>query len=142
MSKSLHRPRGAEGERGVALAELTVVMPVLLTLLLVVFDFGQGFLAYISVTDGARDGARAAFQDGKQCTQADLAHVAQNAASPYSSDASFGVSVVQQGSDCSVTVSYRYTPILPFVASSFTLPGIGTVGPLWDGRMSETMVAG
>jgi Flp pilus assembly protein TadG len=130
-----------QGEAGAALAEFGVVLPILLALLLVIFDFGQGFLAYISVTDGARDGARAALQDGKGCTKADLEPSARNAASPYS-DASFAVVVKQQGSDCEVTVSYRYTPILPFVTSAFDLPGIGTVGPLWDGWMTETMVSG
>ena len=47
---------GHDSERGAALAELAMVVPIMLLLLLVVFDFGQGFLAYISVTDGARDG--------------------------------------------------------------------------------------
>jgi hypothetical protein len=38
-------------------------------------------------------------------------------------------------------VSYTYTPILPFVTASFTLPIVGTIGPIWDGTMSETMVS-
>ncbi len=40
---------------------------------------------------------------------------------------------------CYVTVNYTYSPVLPFITSSFQLPGIGTVGPLWNGQLSETM---
>ena len=57
----------ADRERGAALAELAMVVPLALALLLMVFDLGQGFLAYISVADAARDGARVAMQDAVEC---------------------------------------------------------------------------
>ena len=70
-------------------------------------------------------------------TLGDLQTPAQNAASPYT----VTVAVAEAGELCSVTVSHTYTPILPFVTSTFSIPVVGTVGPLWDGTMSETMVS-
>ena len=128
--------RGAQD--GAALAELTIVVPIMLVLLLVVFDFGQGFLAYISVTNGARDGARAAAQIGTDCVgdKADIKSAATDGASPYVVDVP---DPIESGGLCEVTVNYTYVPILPFVTSPFSLPIVGQVGPLWDGTMSETM---
>lgn len=140
---SLPTPRGGPSshERGAALAELTVVIPVMLLMLLVLFDFGRGFLAYISVTNGARDAARVAMEDGVTCDKTDpkLSLAATNGAAPYS----ITLSVVEDGAagTCKVTVTHVYEPILPFVTSSFSLPGIGQVGPLWSGTMSESMVS-
>ena len=133
-------PRHARDERGAALAELTMVVPVMLALLLVVFDLGRGFLAYISVSNAARDGARVAMQEDVDCTNAALATAITNAAGPYA------VTFTAMAPDgdptpgrCRVTVNYTYSPIVPFVTSSFSLPIMGTVGPLWNGNMSEMM---
>ncbi len=115
-----------------------MVVPVMLLMLLVVFDFGRGFHAYISVTNGARHAARLAMDDDKDCTTADLQAFAQNGASPYTVVLE---TPVETGGLCYVTVSYTYVPVLPFVTSQFELPGIGQVGPLWDGTMSETAVS-
>ena len=70
-------------EKGAALAELAMVVPVMLAMLLVVFDFGRGFHAYVSVTNGARHAARVAMYDDKTCTKGDLQTFAQNGSSPY-----------------------------------------------------------
>ncbi len=115
-----------------------MVVPVMLAMLLVVYDFGRGFHAYISVTNGARHAARVAMHDDKACVKADLASFAQGGASPYA--VTFTDPVESDGL-CYVTVSYAYTPIVPFVTNAFDLPGLGTVGPLWDGVMSETAVS-
>ena len=125
-------------ERGAALAELVVVVPVMLTMLLVVFDFGRGFHAYISVTNGARHAARVAMHDDKGCNKADLAAIAQNGSSPYNVAVS---DPVEKDGLCYVTVSYDYTPVIPFVTTSFQFPGMPEFGPLWDGTMTETAVS-
>ena len=124
-------------ERGAAIAELAAVLPLMLVLLLVLFDFGQGFLAYMSVTNGARDAARSAMQDETSCTSTDLKATAENSAAPYV----VTVNASASGGSCYVTVTHVYSPILPFVTGSFALPIVGEVGPLWDGTMSETMVS-
>jgi Flp pilus assembly protein TadG len=131
---SAQQPRS---ERGAALAELAMIVPIALALLLVVFDMGRGFLAYISISNAARDGARVAMQDDVDCTNAALSTTVTNAASPYA--VTFTAS--EASGRCTVTVNHTYSPILPFVTSSFSLPGMGTVGPLWSGTMSESMVS-
>jgi hypothetical protein len=130
--------RRRRGEQGAALAELAMVVPVMLALLLVVFDLGRGFHAYVSVTNGARHAARVAMQDDKACTKSSLTTFVQNGSSPY---AVTFADPVESGGLCYVTVSYHYTPILPFVTTAFELPGIGAVGPIWDGNLSETAIA-
>ena len=138
VRRGLRGDRRRQHEQGVALAELAMVVPIMLVLLLVVFDFGRGFHAYISVTNGARHAARVAMEDDKGCTKASLATFVQNGSSPYA--VTFADPVESDGL-CYVTVGYQYTPVLPFVTSSFELPMIGPVGPLWDGNLSGTAIA-
>ena len=138
LGRGPHDARRRRREQGAALAELTMVVPVMLVLLLVVFDLGRGFHAYISVTNGARHAARVAMQDDKSCTTSSLATFAQNGSSPYA--VTFADPVEASGL-CYVTVGYHYTPILPFVTTAFELPGMGTIGPLWDGNLSGTAIS-
>ena len=138
LSDDVDGSRDRRGERGAAVAELAMVMPVILLMLVVVFDLGRGFVAYVSVKDAARDGARVAIQVDKTCTD-DAEPAAENAAAPYTVAAAAVWD--STASSCTVTVDHTYTPVLPFVTSEFELPGIGKVGPLWDGSLSETAVS-
>ena len=115
-----------------------MVVPVMLAMLLVVFDFGRGFHAYISVTNGARHAARVAMHEDKSCTKDDLQAFAQNGSSPYTVTVA---DPVESEGLCFVTVSYTYSPILPFITSPISLPAIGTFGPVWDGTMTQTAVS-
>lgn len=45
-------------EKGQSLAELAIVLPLLLLLLLGVFDIGNGFRTYIALSNASREGAR------------------------------------------------------------------------------------
>ena len=128
----------AHRERGAALAELAMVVPIALALLLVVFDLGRGFLAYISVANAARDGARVAMQEDVECSNADLTSAVNDAAGQYA----VTFTATEVSGRCQVSVSHTYTPILSFVTGSFSVPMMGTVGPLWNGTMTETMVSG
>lgn len=47
-----------ETEKGQALAEFALVVPVLLILLVGIFEIGYGLNSYLTVVDAARDGAR------------------------------------------------------------------------------------
>jgi Flp pilus assembly protein TadG len=46
------------GEKGQALVEFAFLVPIFLVLVFAIVDFGMGFHAWISVTNGAREGAR------------------------------------------------------------------------------------
>ena len=59
MTGALARNRkGRDGEEGSAILELAVVLPVLLTIALGVFEFGRLIYSYHLIQNGVRDGAR------------------------------------------------------------------------------------
>lgn len=54
----LIRKRNKDGEKGQALVEFALLVPIFLLLLFAVVDFGMGFYSWITVTNAAREGAR------------------------------------------------------------------------------------
>lgn len=52
--------RGNRDERGQALVEFALVVPLLLMLVIGVFEFGRAYNVYQVITDAAREGARTA----------------------------------------------------------------------------------
>lgn len=54
----LLKKRTDQNEKGQALAEFALVVPVLLILLVGIFEIGYGLNSYLTVVDAARDGAR------------------------------------------------------------------------------------
>src|SRR5437016_3105931 len=52
-----HRQRAERTQRGQAVVEFALVMPVLLLLLAGAVDLGNGFQTYIALTNAAREGA-------------------------------------------------------------------------------------
>ena len=47
------------GERGAALVEFAIILPILLTLVFGIIEFGRGYNVKVEVTGGVREGARA-----------------------------------------------------------------------------------
>ncbi len=54
----LIRRRRKDREKGQALVEFALLVPIFLLLVFTIVDFGMGFHAWITVTNGAREGAR------------------------------------------------------------------------------------
>ena len=54
----LIRARRKHGEKGQALVEFALLVPIFLILMFAIVDFGMGFYSWITVTNGAREGAR------------------------------------------------------------------------------------
>ena len=52
------RPRLGRGERGQALAEFAMILPVFFLLLFSLVDFGRAFYTWLVLTNAAREGAR------------------------------------------------------------------------------------
>lgn len=52
------RPRLGRSERGQALAEFAMILPVFFLLLFSLVDFGRAFYTWLVLTNGAREGAR------------------------------------------------------------------------------------
>ncbi len=62
------RPAQKEGRRGAALVEMAIVLPIFVTLLLGMIEFGRALMVGQLVTNAAREGARAAIVDGSTNT--------------------------------------------------------------------------
>ena len=56
----MRRARGRHAQRGAALVEAAIIIPVLFLIVFAVIDFGNVFYQYISVRQGVREGAREA----------------------------------------------------------------------------------
>jgi Flp pilus assembly protein TadG len=125
-------PRRRNSERGAELIEFALVLPLILILLMGIFDFGLAFQRYEIITNAAREGARlaslqAAYTDDEirnralsYCTQANLTGcvvpVPQRGAL-----IDVGGGTMQQG--VRVTVQYNHTfsfvgPILSLINGS------------------------
>ena len=101
-------------ERGQALAELAIVLPVLAGLLLGIIQFGIAFNHYLSLTDAVRAGARTAAVSrhlGSSAAVAATKASVENSTSDITlTDAQVSVdSTWTQGSQVTVTATYPYS---------------------------------
>ena len=112
----------ARDERGQAVTEFAVILPVLLLVLFAIFQFGIIFNNYIQVTAAAREGARkgAVNRTTGTCTAVEnLAISAAKAAAPGLTWTTSGASVtatdtctssaLAQGSDFKITANYPWS---------------------------------
>jgi Flp pilus assembly protein TadG len=127
------------GQRGQALVELALVVPVLLLLFMGIFDFGRAIYAYNAISNAAREGGRTAIVNQYA---ADIYSRASAQATALGIPASCpgagqsGVCVSSTPPDATVTcpavaciatvtVTYKFAPITPFI--SVILPSITLV---------------
>ena len=58
MTRRLHRAHRARSEAGQSLVEFAIVLPVLLAVVIGIFEFGRAWNVYQVITNAAREGAR------------------------------------------------------------------------------------
>jgi Flp pilus assembly protein TadG len=119
---------GRKKERGQAMVEFVLVLPIFLLLVFGIVDFGMGFNAWLTVTNSAREGARLGAVRGTnaQITQrvqdtADTLDLANMTVTVTNAQGNPGESVV-------VDVDYDYTLITPLDSVMGLVSG-GSVGP-------------
>jgi Flp pilus assembly protein TadG len=117
-------------QRGQSLVEFALVLPVLLIILMGLFDFGRAILAYNTVAEAARNGARVAIVNQ---IPADICSVAANRAIAISlpttcaaNATAVGVYVTAStgGSSCTVVnactqtvkATYQFTALTPIIS--------------------------
>ncbi len=119
-------------QRGQSLVELAIAMPIIVLLILGLFDFGRVVIFYSELSNASRAGARVAIvnqSDDSTCLSGDVTFKCAAA------DVSAGMGItagdipdlVISGSDCAlpsnctatVTVGYSFAPITPVVSSFF-----------------------
>ena len=131
--------RHTQRQDGQAVVEFVVILPVLLLVLVAIYQFGQVFVNYMDVTSAAREGARTAAvsRTAGTCSVVDgLAISAAKGAGSDLSTSSLNVTVTRtctnnayaQSSDVKVTASYPYSiNIMGVVVSSGTLSSSTTM---------------
>jgi Flp pilus assembly protein TadG len=119
--------------RGQAMVEFTLILPLLMLLILGIYQFGQTYADYIQVTNAARDGGRKALVSRSDATGvSDVVTAAKNA-TWWLDKTQMGVTVTPaqpwaQGANVTVTVTYPYSiNLLGFVVASGTLKSATTV---------------
>lgn len=115
----------AKSDRGAAALEFGVVVPLLLVLMLGMFEFGFIFQGQLAVTHAAREGARlAAVQDGALFTAAAV----EERAYPLRVADGLSVSLTEPDEDSvRVTVSYPWEWRIFPLTNAITLTGSATM---------------
>ena len=125
----LIRARRKNGEKGQALVEFTFLVPIFLLLLFAIIDFGMGFYSWISITNGAREGARLGVVAG---TQAEIIDRVVTAVDLTNEASNMTVTVTnaqgQPGESVVVRVDYDYEFITPLAGLVQFMSG-GAIGP-------------
>ena len=125
--------RRTRRSRRQAMVEFTLILPLLLLLILGIYQFGQTYADYIQVTNAARDGGRKALVSRSDASGvADVVSTAKNA-TWWLDKNQIAVSVSPgqpwtTGQNVTVTVTYPYSiNLLGFVVASGTLKSATTV---------------
>jgi len=126
---SLIRRRKEKGEKGQALVEFALLVPIFLLLLFAIVDFGMGFYSWITVTNSAREGARLG---AVQATEQQIEDRVYQASDLPNEGTNMTVAVSgaqgQPGGSVVVQVDYDYDLITPLASLVAFLSG-DIIGP-------------
>jgi Flp pilus assembly protein TadG len=130
------RPANRENERGQAIVEFAIVLPLLLILLFGVIDFGRALQTYITINNASREGARL----GSINPDADVDAKVRDAAGEFDND---GLAIAvsfpdgkDSGDSVVVDVDYEYSFITPLGSFVEALSG----GTLTLGTSSDMRI--
>ena len=124
--------KGQRGEKGQALVEFALLVPIFLMLLFAIVDFGMGFHSWITVTNSAREGARLGAVAG---TEQQIIDRVFDTATLINEDTNMTVTVTNAADDGGdpgesvvVQVDYDYDLITPLASLVAFLSG-DIIGP-------------
>ena len=107
-----------DNRRGQALVEMAIVLPVLLIILLGIFDFGRAIYAFNTISNSAREAARLAIVDQNVAAVTARAKEAALALPPDELTVTVPApSCNKIGCDVSVTVEYDWSAITPIIGN-------------------------
>ncbi len=140
MLNLIRRRREKKGEKGQALVEFALLVPIFLILLFAIVDFGMGFHSWITVTNSAREGARLGavqgttaqivvrVQDTSDLIDEDTQMTVTVGCGPSSDPPPTGTCPSQPGESVVVRVDYDYDLITPLASLVAFLTG-DIIGP-------------
>jgi len=112
MTTGKHTTITMRSERGQAMTEFALVLPVLALMLFAVIQFGIAFNNYITVTDAARAGARKAAVSRGTANPARTTEAAVRASAAGLDQGRLDVEIksnFERGTDVTVSASYPYS---------------------------------
>jgi Flp pilus assembly protein TadG len=115
-------------DRGAAAVEMAIVIPVLLMILFGIIDFGRMYNAQVTLTDAAREGARAAAAGDSADNRVQAVTTGMNPkvttdAVSYTDSANRTVTACGADVTAKVTVRYTFSYVTPFAAIAGMFPG-------------------
>jgi Flp pilus assembly protein TadG len=134
--------RSESGERGAAVVEFALVLPILVLLVFGIIDFGQGFNAQVELRGAVREGARAlalgacasSSTTNSTCSSPPYAEtVVQNAASNYNLSGHFSSETMcspgdgAKGINATITVNYPLTYYVSLFGAGKTITSTGVI---------------
>ncbi len=127
LARLVRKPKDVR-ERGQAMVEFALIVPIFLLLVFAIVDFGMGFHAWITVTNAAREGARVGAVGADSATI--QAKVTDTAASLDAAQLTSTVTNAQgaPGESVTVKVDYDYQLITPLSSIMGFVSG-DTIGP-------------
>jgi Flp pilus assembly protein TadG len=121
----MNMKRTLRDEKGQAMAEFAIVLPVLCLVFFGIFQFGVLFNNYVTLTDAVRAGARTAAVSRDDADPVGAATTAVRNSSADLNQSSLNVTVSSSwtaGSDVTVTATYPYSiSLLGLIVTSGTL---------------------
>jgi Flp pilus assembly protein TadG len=124
----LVRKNRESGERGQAVAEFALIIPIFLLLVFAIVDFGMGFHAWITVTNAAREGARLGAVGGSQTEVEDQVYDTSSSLDADQLSVLVTNAEGNPGEAVTVDVEYEYELITPLSSILGVISG-DTIGP-------------
>jgi Flp pilus assembly protein TadG len=104
-------------QEGQSLVEVALVLPVLLLILLGIFDFGRAVYAYNAVSNASREAVRLAIVDQNATAVSAEAQDAAIGLDPAAVSVSFSTTCAVIGCTAEVQVEYEWRAITPIIGS-------------------------
>ena len=131
--------KNLKNQRGQALVEFTIVLPILMLLIMGIFQFGMMLNAYITIGNAAREGARAGIIGSSDAEIQNLIISTSPSLKPENLTVSITPSETNRisGGTLAVNVTYNYKLTVPIISSLFNnvavLKGQTTMRVEWGG---------
>ncbi|MBC7519350.1 MAG: pilus assembly protein [Microbacteriaceae bacterium] len=117
--------RRADTERGAVAVEFALLLPILITLMLGIIEFGLGYNAQITISAAAREGARSMALHNNVTTAKSAVKASAPLRAPGVTDAEIAVTpaVCSAGLTNTVTVVHQYKFLTGFFGVGYQITG-------------------
>ncbi|NNE97248.1 MAG: pilus assembly protein [Acidimicrobiales bacterium] len=116
QNRLITRRKGRSRQRGAAMVELALLLPVLTLILFGIVEFGRAFNAKLTISHAAREGARELALTGDPGLAASTAESAAQPIDP--ADLTISNTACNSGSPVELTVSYDFDFTVPLIGST------------------------